>query len=134
MRRQSSRWTGLLAALFSLGILGCATVFGSTSQLVTVETDPEGARVVDYPSGDSFVSPVEIELDKRTTHRLVISKDGYRTVEFKLRREVQPHWWVMGAFTLGLSIAIDGLTGALIDIKPDYIYVPLEPDAPLGPE
>ena len=87
----------------------------------------EGAQVVDYPSGDSFVSPVKLELSKRSTHRIVISKDGYRTVEFALRREVQPHWWVMGAFTLGLSIMIDALTGALVDITPDYIYVPPEP-------
>ena len=40
----------------------------------------------------------------------------------------------MGAFTLGLSIAIDGLTGALVDITPSYIYVPLEADARPGPE
>lgn len=115
-------------ALLSISILGCATIFGSTSQLVTVETDPKGAQVVDYPSGDSFVSPAELKLSKRKTHRIVISKDGYGTVEFELRREVQPHWWVMGAFTLGLSIAIDGLTGALVDITPDYIYVALEPE------
>ena len=125
MRHRSSHWT-VLTALSLFGVFGCATVFGSTSQLVTVETDPEGAQVVDYPSGETFVSPVKLSLSKRKTHRIVISKEGYQTVEFGMRREVQPLWWVLGSFTLGLSIAIDALTGALVDITPDYIYVPLE--------
>ncbi len=128
MTHRSSHSTLFVAVLTSFGLLGCATIFGSTSQVVTVETDPVGAQVVDYPSGDSFVTPVKLELSKRESHRIVISKVGYRTVEFALRREVQPHWWVMGAFTLGLSIAIDAMTGALVDITPDYIYLPLEPE------
>ena len=116
-----------LAAL-SIGNSGCATIFGSTSQHVTVETSPAGAQVVDQPSGESFTSPVVMELSKRDQHRIVISKDGYQTVEVQLKREVQPHWWILGAFTLGLSIIIDAISGALVDITPDYLYVPLEPE------
>jgi hypothetical protein len=54
--------------------------------------------------------------------------DGYKVVEVELKREVQPHWWILGAFTLGLGIIVDALTGALVDITPDYIFVPLEPE------
>ena len=122
-----SRPAQILATLSCIASLGCGTVFGSTSQLVPVVTDPPGAQIVDMPSGDSFVSPADLVLSKRDTHRIVISKDGYETVEFRLRREVAARWWILGAFTLGIGIAIDGMTGALVDIKPAEIYVALEP-------
>ena len=116
-----------VAVLACIASLGCGTIFGSTSQTLPVVTDPPGAEVVDMPSGASFVSPTELVLSKRETHRLIISKDGYQTVEFALRREVRFLWWALGAFTLGLGIAVDGISGALVDIKPAEIYVVMEP-------
>ena len=69
---------------------------------------------------------MDVVFSKRDTHHLTISKNGYQTVEFRLRREVRPLWWILGAFTLGLGIAIDALTGALVDIRPAEIYVVME--------
>ena len=117
-----------LVALSTIASLGCATMFGSTTGVVAVETDPAGARIEVHPSSTTAVSPAKLELSKRQSHRVVISKDGYRTVELGLRREVAFVWWFLGAFTLGVSIGIDLLTGAIFDIRPDYIFVPLEPE------
>jgi hypothetical protein len=117
----------MVAAFSCLVSVGCGTIFGSTSQLVPVVTDPPGAQIVDMPSGDSALSPAELLLSKREGHRIVISKPGYETVKFSLRREVRARWWILGAFTLGLSIAIDAMTGALVDLKPAELYVVLEP-------
>ena len=127
MRQPSTRRTAqVLIILWSIASFGCATVFGSTSQEISVETDPQGAKIEDFPSGTTAVSPAKLVLSKRMTHRIVISKEGYQTAEIGLRREVALRWWIMGAFTLGVSIAIDALTGALFDIRPDYVFVPLE--------
>ncbi len=129
MRQPSTRRTAqVLIILWSIASFGCATVFGSTTQEISVKTDPQCAKIVDLPSGVTAVSPAKLSLSKRETHRLVISKEGYRTAEIGLRREIPLHWWVMGAFTLGVSFAIDALTGAWFEIRPDYVFVPLEAD------
>ena len=121
--RRSASW---LLVLGSSLLVGCATMFGSTSQKVFVTSDPIGAIVVDSATGESFVCPVVIIMSKRESHTLTFRKEGYRQVDFSLRREASVKWWVIDAFTLGIGNIVDATTGALFDIAPPKVYVVLE--------
>ena len=77
------RWA-LCISLLLCG--GCATLMRGTHQSLKITTDPGGATV--QVDGRSYTTPAEVDLPRRQAHQVVISKPGYRTVEFKL----DPQW------------------------------------------
>lgn len=124
---------------FSL-LLGCATMAHGTRQDVFITTEPAPALVT-VRAGDSVNtvevgekvyhskpdSPLILSLERGSSYKLEVSKEGYKTQVINIGREVPVTWWVLDAFTLGVGNIVDAANGALFDLKPDRVFVILEP-------
>lgn len=84
---------------------GCATLANGTSQRIPVSTTPAGARV--EVDGNSYTTPVELELTRKTYHIATISMPGYHSIRVVFRS---------GLNTTSASVAgLGGISGAMID-------------------
>jgi len=72
-----------------------------------ITTHPLGAMV--QVDGRSYTTPAEVDLARRQTHQVVVSKPGYRTIEFKL----DPQW--DGMSLVGNMILPGGSIGFVAD-------------------
>ena len=121
------RSLGLALAAIALGS-GCATMARGTRQEVSFTTVPEGAVVRDLRSGESWQTPAVVELARNHRYQLEVSKQGFRSEQVYLRSEVPFQWWLVGSFTLGVSILFDATLGGLYDLEPAAVHVVLERD------
>jgi len=110
---------GSIALAISLtvpALCGCASILTGSSQQVTVDSNPEGAKCVIYRSGSRLqegTTPMTFALEK-SVRDLDISciNSAQREVRGKSKTSLQP--WVLGNIILGglLGIIIDFSTGA----------------------
>lgn len=103
---------------------GCATIARGTRQPVSFTTLPEGAELVDTRTGERWVTPVVVELERKHRHTLTVSKEGYRLEQVYVRSEVPFHWWLIDALTF--STLFDVFLGGIYDLKPADVHVVLE--------
>src|SRR5512140_3027390 len=68
-----------------LAMTGCATAMRGTQQKMEVNTDPDGATVAIDDA--KYTTPAKIVLKRKAEHTVVISKEGYRTVKFKMKAQ-----------------------------------------------
>jgi hypothetical protein len=86
---------------------GCATLLRGTHQTINVKTEPEGATV--NVDGKAFTSPADVDLRRKESHVVAISKEGYRTIQFDL----DPQW--DGVSLVGNMILPGGSIGLIYD-------------------
>lgn len=122
---------GWLAPLLLLSLgSGCATIVRGTHQSVHFESVPPGAELRDKRTGETWFTPIDVELPRDRRYEFVIAKAGYQPQEVYIRSEVPLHWWIIDAFTLCISTVIDAALGGLYDLKPERVTVVLERAAP----
>lgn len=107
--------------------LGCATVIHGGHQKIQLSTDPPGAAVQDKGKTIAMATPVEVVLSRGSSHKLCFTKQGYRPVIVPLFQQYQARWLFLDVITLGVGHLIDIATGALYEIRPEYVHVILEP-------
>ena len=107
-----------------IAIPGCATVTTGLWQTIPVDSNPQGAKV-SVDSEHKGVTPCSFKLSRGKTYIVNISKEGYRTAQVMLKRNVC-------AATAGniisfglLGVAVDSLTGAVFKLIPEEIKVDL---------
>lgn len=127
----------------SLSLSACATMYrGTTGTIkeVSMRTDPAGANVV--CGNQSFTTPGILQLAKNRSHKIVITKEGYKTVYINVTSKVRAGgvtssflsntgawgWWTLGIGT-AIGMITDTTSGSLRDINVDGIYIPLTPGA-----
>jgi hypothetical protein len=81
---------------------GCATVTRGDKQRVQFQTDPPGAALV--VDGQSFTTPAEVKLKRKPAHDILVSKEGYESIRFKLKA----HWDAGGVGAVVLDAAVPG--------------------------
>jgi len=131
----------ILGAVLVLGVggmSGCATIvhLGSTEDL-NIKSEPAGAKVV-VDGADRGVTPLEVEVERKRPHTVVISMDGYK--ESTQRIESSKSWWLWGNAVFGglIGLIVDLMNGGGYTLDPDDVKVNLErtataaPVAPLG--
>lgn len=123
----------LLAVLQS----GCGTIFGGSSQEVSIGSSPEGARVEFDHASRTVATPAEVELKRGNAYELTFTKEGYEeetaTIESSLRAEIL----ILDVLFTGLiGVAIDAGTGAWNSLSPETVRVALDKTDPetAGPE
>ena len=103
----------------------CATIFSGTSDRITFESKPDGAKV--YIDGlDEGTTPTTIRVSRNFMEVDVSLKlDGYEPYNFKLKKEFN---WV-SILNLGdpLGWAIDIASGAFFKYRPRGYTLELEP-------
>jgi hypothetical protein len=110
--------------LLSLGSTGCATIFSSSSQQITITSNVEGADVLldGQPMGKT---PLRFELDRDTFEkpRITVRSRGYRTEQFPVSKTINKV--ALLNCTSIFSWGTDALTGAMMEYSPDAYYVEL---------
>lgn len=108
-------------------VSGCATVVTGTTQKVPVKSEPSGANV-NVNGKENHVTPVTLNLTRKTNYILIISKEGFKTAVVKITGQLNP--LLAGEFAVpGGSVlaGADVVSGAGYDLKPDKVDVVLVP-------
>ena len=118
--------SALCVLAFSLGIAACGTIINGSREEVTVMTQPADATItVDgiYHQTGFFRE----DLDRRSSHRIVVSKQGYITTLIQTGNSVSG-WFFGNLFIFSLYGMIPDLfTGGAYTISPNPILVQLTP-------
>ena len=128
-------WSGLAAAgavsFMAATASGCATITASKTELVAVNSHPEGAevRVDGMPRG---YTPMTIEVEKKRPPKIQVALPGYRPDECKLRTFAGAGYVVADValcavgFPLGCASFIDA-GGAWNELESTTCNVGLQP-------
>lgn len=58
---------------------GCATLRGSEQKMM-IETEPPGASLT--VDNQKYITPIQVVLKRKDTHKITVAKDGYRPITF----------------------------------------------------
>ena len=117
-----------LLLITAIALSGCASIIRGSHQEVHVETAPTGADVYHEETRRRWSSPASSELARNSRHVLLVEAQGYRSQEVYIRSEASVAWWIIDAFSLGIGNALDAAIGGLFNLKPERVYVVLEPE------
>jgi hypothetical protein len=118
----------LVSTLF-LG--GCATMKYGTTQVITVKSNPEGAKVRFQPGGEEITTPSKIVLSRRSSYIATIEKEGFKSDSVSIISSTSDSiwrnlWWIHPAGWI-IGIVVDISTGAGRDLAPETVDVTLTP-------
>lgn len=111
---------------------GCSSIVHGGNRLMTISSEPAGARATISKAGGETVSvtttPCTVSLDpkrgyfKGQSYNLKLELPGYQTAHVELRSEMSGWYWgnlVFGGL-IGM-LAVDPVTGAMWNITPNKI-------------
>jgi hypothetical protein len=115
----------LLSVLVLSGFyLNCATILTGTSDRVTVESKPDGARVYVDEIQES-ITPATLKIQRSIDHTEgMLRMDGYETYKFRFKKQF--NWVSILNFTNPFGWAIDIITGAIFKYKPKFYFFEME--------
>ncbi len=130
------RNVAFVVLLLASGLGGCATLVRGGTDLLYVYSEPSGARAT-TSTGASCTTPCSLELHRTDQLTVNIAKAGYRpqAVEVKTRIDnTGAAVFSENVATLGLGMAVDAATGAVLEHVPNPVKVTLQPlaAAPAG--
>lgn len=122
----------LAAIVSSLG--ACATMMDGTTQQITVQSVPAGAKVfvTTRKNGalgnkiEAGVTPVTVTVSRKHG-AILVEKDGFQSTEVQLKRSMNNWVWGDIVLTSLLSTSIDTSTGASNEFDPNEYVVELKP-------
>lgn len=110
--------------MFIFSLSGCATMFTGTTEVISIHSDPPGAKV-SFTDGRTCVTPCAESVKKKGDIALSISKEGCRTHTTTIRSKIGAAGVVSPLITLAGG-AIDYSTGAVYHHEPNPLSVRLE--------
>jgi len=104
-------------------VYGSATIFKGTSEAITINSQPEGAKV--YVDGQlRGKTPLSINMKKSlSTHTIRVIKEGYVPVSRVLEKTYDPVAILSIFWDLSTT---DVLTGAVVEYEPNNYMIQLE--------
>jgi PEGA domain len=118
---------GLTLILLAMVSSGCATIIDGSSQPVTFNSSPNGARI--YVNGmEVGTTPLIMPVKRSKTTMLLAKKDGYEDQSLLLQTKLNPYFWGNIIFYGGLfSSTTDFASDAMIEYSPNMYYITLNP-------
>jgi len=123
----------ILALAAALLLSGCATIVGNETQLVRIDSLPQGARFTvqderGYAVAQGF-TPQTVELEKSTGryfgkkhYLLMLESPGYVPVTVPIEARANL-WYLLGNIPLGGFpgwLLVDPFYGGMYDLKPEH--------------
>lgn len=119
----------LLPATLGIGlastvVVACATIIHGTSQEVGISSQPTGATIT-VDGQITGKTPVAAKLSRKDMHKVAITMEGYQPFEITTTRRTSG--WVWGNIVFGgiIGLAVDAISGALYDVRPEQIAAQL---------
>lgn len=123
-----------------LSLTGCATIIYGTTQSVSVNSSPAGAKVTvhDMTLGTQVgtqLTPAVFLLKRghayfrRANYRIVVEKEGYHSAESTIVGRPNG-WYIAGNFLVGGLIGwliVDPISGAMWSLDTQQVHVSLTP-------
>ena len=119
--------------LFRLSILvlvmvssGCATIIDGSSQPVTFNSSPNGARI--YVNGMEIgTTPLIMPVKRSKTTTILAKKNGYEDQQLLLQTKVNTYFWgnILSGGLYGSTT--DYASDAMIEYSPNMYYITLNP-------
>jgi len=139
-------YLNLLAAIFLLAPVGCASLVSGRHAEVAINSNPPGAQVSVHDTKGRMVAsgqtPAVVSLKrgdgflKKARYTATIEKPGYQTAQVPIESRLNP--WVFGNVVFGgvVGLAVDPYTGAMWRPAVKEINQQLAPldGSPLGPD
>ena len=122
-----------LALFLALTTTGCATMFAGGSEQITIDSQPQGARVSTQYGQPLGVTPFQTRLDPRNTYVLRFEKEGYVPSSFAVGHTIDGITFLN--LLCVLCWGVDVATGAMWGLETNAVTVTLNPRvAQLTPE
>ena len=62
-------------------LTGCGTIFGGTTELVSIQTTPPGVSVTTVPVTGTLTTPASVALERKNSYTLTFMAEGYESSE-----------------------------------------------------
>ena len=103
---------------------GCGTLVNGSTQMVDVTSVPSGATATVLPAGHSVITPSQVELKRKSSHTILIEKEGYEPISETVSRRLSGWLWLnlvlLGPLGLG-NMILDLFTGGAYALKPKTV-------------
>lgn len=111
----------LVLAMF---VSGCATVLDGSSQAVTFDSSPNGARI--FVNGvEVGTTPLSMQMRRSRNTMILAKKDGYEDQQLVLQTTINGNFW-RNLMTGGIvGSTVDYLSDAMIEYSPNRYYISL---------
>jgi hypothetical protein len=110
---------------------GCANMKHGSTQTISINSMPEGAKVLIQPDKEEGITPTKIVLNRKESHVVHINKDGFKPENISLESTSSGEVWknIVWIHPIGWIIGgtIDLTTGASKELSPENIDVKLTP-------
>lgn len=114
----------IISSILATSVLfGSATIFKGTSQAISINSEPEGAKV--YVDGQLMGStPMSVNMKKSlSSHEIRVQKDGYADAIRVIEKSYDPVAILNIVWDLSTT---DMLTGAAFEYAPNHYMIQLE--------
>jgi hypothetical protein len=121
---KAAQWLGVLA--LGLTLAGCATIISGSSQLITVNSNVEGAEV--YLNDQMLgTTPLSVDVKRGQEGLLRITHEGYQPYSIALNKHLNNVFFgnILSGGVFGSST--DYSTGAMYSYEPSTFMVNLQP-------
>ena len=118
---------GVGALLLLPALTGCGTIFGGTTELVSIQTTPPGVSVTTVPATGTLTTPASVALERKNNYALTFMADGYESTEFQIRHEMRTGILVADILLTGLiGVVVDAVTGGWYKLEPKTVSLSLQ--------
>ena len=117
----------VVVGLFAFIIVGCATIIKGTSQDISIQSNPSGAKVTVKTTGGvevwSGVTPASAKLSKKKEYVVTVQLNGYKDATVQVTQSFEA--WTIGNLFCGsvIGLIVDAVGGAMWKLEPDQIMV-----------
>ena len=114
------------AALLTILLAGCATIFKGAKQTIDFTSEPSTADV--YVNGQLMgKTPMQIELKVDKTYNVEFRKEGFENRTIILSHSIGAHWIIFDVLFGLIPVIIDASTGAWYSLDLDHVRGALVP-------
>ena len=116
---------GYLALLPAL--TGCGTLFGGTTEIVSIQTVPVGVSVTTVPVTGTLTTPASVALERKNNYTLTFMAEGYESAEFQIKRQMRTGILIADILFTGLlGVVVDAVTGGWYKLEPKTVSLSLQ--------
>jgi hypothetical protein len=121
-----------LVAIVGASLTGCATITRGTKDAWSVSSEPSGARVETSNGFFCQATPCAMKMPRKAQFVATVTKAGYKPATITVTHKVSNGGGagMAGNVLLGglIGVAVDGTSGAMLDLVPNPAFVKLEPE------